>query len=524
MPSLTQLMRRNRMGEVINVSSTAKATMLNPAGDQCSNNMSTFTHKYFAKPGASSLKMIMNPLLASDCEANYATASLDCDADTVSTSASHPASVDMEKQMIHSTSIMTRSTFASAPPPPRRSLFDTYWQKSPSTISLKDDGNSCEERSFKREAAKRSRSPKLEPSYLGVYSFAPLSPMILGPLGPTSDTDSLTPPTARPKSILRRRRSLLPRSVTLVDSRPRVINVMGNVGRPGSECYTGPPESNSKSNLDIPILPPCGQNDDASEGSDLSKASNSSKVHFDPTITFRECLGEITPNNNQESNWFSDHELKTFMAETVHLCHTSAVDAVNSYSLPAVKKAYESAREAGVEKPILLSSHQPEYRALFADPVLHATEDDAVVHDGSKRFFKTMSREIKRVLIVDDSRMTLKLFRRQILSMFPHVKIDTAVTGEDALGKIEVDSGRGCVNYDLIIVEERLQRTSPINEMEGMSGSDLLRVVNEMEASASSSSLSSSSRSRSSLKIGVSVSLEEDCESLRNKGSADVFW
>eukprot|EP00580_Thalassiosira_gravida_P017309 CAMPEP_0201667340 /NCGR_PEP_ID=MMETSP0494-20130426/14059_1 /ASSEMBLY_ACC=CAM_ASM_000839 /TAXON_ID=420259 /ORGANISM="Thalassiosira gravida, Strain GMp14c1" /LENGTH=495 /DNA_ID=CAMNT_0048147249 /DNA_START=221 /DNA_END=1705 /DNA_ORIENTATION=+ len=494
MPSLMPLMRNNGKGEVINISRTAKAIMVNSAGDQCSK-ISTSTHKYFAKPGAPSLKMIMNPLLSSDCEVNYATALLDCDADTVSTSASHPASVDTENQMIHSISMMTTSTFASAPPPPRRSIFDTYWQKSSSTISLKDDGNSSEEGSFRREAAKRCRSPKLAPSYLGVYSFAPPSPMILGPLGPTSDTDSLTPPTVRPKSILRRRRSLLPRSVTLVDSRPHVFDVIGTVGRPRSTSYTEPPESNAKSHLDIPILPLCGQNDDASEGSDLAKASNSSRVHFDPTITVRECLGEITPNNNQESNWFSDHELKTFMAETVHLCHSSAVDAVNSYSLPAVKKAYESAREAGVEKPILLSSsHQPEYRALFADPVLHATEDDTVVHDGSKRFFKTMSRETKRVLIVDNSRMTLKLFRRQILSMFPHVKIDIAVTGEDALGKIEMDSERGCVNYDLIIVEERLQRTSPTNEMEGMTGSELLRLVNEMEASASSSSLSSSSR------------------------------
>lgn len=357
---------------------------------------------------------------------------------------------------------------------------------------------------------------------MGIYSFAP-SP-ILGPkpspLRPVGSVDSLTPTPLRPKSILRRHRS------DRGDGRPRSVSCC----EPGS--------SNEKP--EFGIVPPLVL-DDSSMGSDLSSVNDRSLkrqqsfVHFDPTITVRECIGG---DEERPKNWFSVDELRSFMVETVNVCRSSAVAAVENYSLPAVKDAYEKAHEVGVRRPVL-SSTQPEYRdrALYADPCLQFTDEDSLVHDGSNKFFGIVARQMRRVLIVDNSPTALKLFRRHVLCMFPHVQVDVATSAEEALDKIEIDPKRACLNYDMMIVEERLQRgrSSDAEELD-LTGSELLRLVNEMESSASSDGTNhikqegsrrakpSRAPSRRSLKIGVSVSLGEDCESLRNEGGADLFW
>mmetsp|Transcript_38747 Transcript_38747/g.81473 ORF Transcript_38747/g.81473 Transcript_38747/m.81473 type:complete len:504 (+) Transcript_38747:291-1802(+) len=471
------------------------------------------------------MKMIAIPHAVSPCEVKIAIAS---DSETVSTGESPSSSIEKQASSSSLSFSSERDREASPSTPPRRSIFGTYWQKHSSSISFKDEDNGSEGSVQEREV---KRSPKLEPSYLGIYSFAPPSPLLLGPkvptLSPISSTDSLNHSPTRPKSILRRHRSLLPCHLSPEDDTPSDVTP----SRPRSASCVGP---ESPTRLQFNVSPPHLVQDDTSEGSSPTNGSNiresdlkrqHSFVHFDPTITVRECVGE-DPMSHLESNWFSDDELRSFVAETVNLCHSSAVDAVRTYSLPAVKKAYDAAHEAGVKRPLLSSS--TECRALFSDPVLHATDEDAVVHDGSKRFFKIMSREIQRVLIVDNSPTTLKLFRKNILSMFPHVQID-CVSGEDAIDKIEVDTKRPGLNYDLVIVEERLQQ-----ETQDLTGSELLRLTNEMETSQlfyrndrikqKGGTKPSKVLSRRSLKIGVSVSLGEDCESLRNKGGADVFW
>ena len=183
---------------------------------------------------------------------------------------------------------------------------------------------------------------------------------------------------------------------------------------------------------------------------------------------------------------------------------------MNTYSLPAVKEAYDTAHKAGIKNPALSSTHSAADggRALFTDPVLsHADDADTLVCFGSKKFFKILSKEIQHVLIVDTSLSTLKLFKRHILSMFPHAQIHTASSGEEALDKI--DRKASDTRYDLVTVEEHLDDST------GLSGSELLRLLSESENTSPSK--------KQSLKIGVSVSLGEDCESLR-KGGADLFW
>mmetsp|Transcript_7576 Transcript_7576/g.17190 ORF Transcript_7576/g.17190 Transcript_7576/m.17190 type:complete len:491 (-) Transcript_7576:221-1693(-) len=458
--------------------------------------------------------MIMLPLPVSPCEGKGTTTS---DTDTVSTGDS-PTSI--EKQLSSCSFFSEKDHAASPSTPPRRSIFNSYWQKKSSSISFRDDDSRSDVK----------RSPKLDPSYLGVYSFAPSPLLKLPALSPISSTDSLTPLPLRPKSILRRHRSLQQCRVSPADgSRPSI----GTACRPRSDSCIGP-ESNTKAHFGIDPPP---FRDDTSISKASSKTESELKrqhsfVQFNPTITVRECVGEDGPDD-QESNWFSEKELRSFMAETVNLCHSSAVIAVKTYSRPAVKKAYETAQEVGVKSPVL-SSSCPEYRALFAEPVLCATDEDAIVHDGSKKFFEIMQREMQRVLIVDNSPTTLKLFRRHVLTMFPHVQIETAVSGEDALGKIQVDPKRAGTDYDLIIVEERLQQCdADMEESLDLTGSEMLRLVNEMETIAECHCngikqvgciKSRKIPSRRSLKIGVSVSLGEDCESLRNNGGADLFW
>jgi len=263
-------------------------------------------------------------------------------------------------------------------------------------------------------------------------------------------------------------------------------------------------------------------------------------VNFDPTITVRECLGDGS-FNSQES-WYQEDELQTFMTETINVCvscvimfgyililsciavshtcfssafiihiqYSSAVKAMNTYSLPAVKKACDTAHKAGIKSPVLSSTHSAVDggRALFTDPALsHADDADTLVCFGSKKFFKILSKEIQHVLIVDNSSSTLKLLKRHILCMFPHARIHTASSGEEALDKI--DGNASDISYDLVIVEEYL------DDLSGLSGSKLLRLLSESENTSPSR--------KPSLKIGVSVSLGEDCESLR-KGGADLFW
>jgi hypothetical protein len=277
---------------------------------------------------------------------------------------------------------------------------------------------------------------------------------------------------------------------------------------------------------------------EVSMGQDRDLKRQQSFVHFDPTITVRECVSddenEDAPADkesveHEESNWFSEDELRSFMAEAVNVCHFSAVSAVKNYSLPAVKDAYQRAHRAGVTRPVLSTTQPDVPRALFADPCLHIADEDAVVHEGSERFFRIVAREVRRVLIVDNSPTATKLFRRNVLCMFPHVKVDVATSAEEALDMIEVHPKRASLNYDLILVEERLQQ-GITDEPSDLSGSELLRLVNEMELSASKSKARTSANgetkasSRRSLKIGVSVSLGEDCESLKNEGGADLFW
>ncbi|KAL7428944.1 hypothetical protein ACHAXH_000943 [Discostella pseudostelligera] len=435
---------------------------------------------------------------------------------------------------------------AAAPTYPRcsrRSIFDAYWKnkssRETSSCTAIDNGTTD-------PLGRSKRSTKFEPSYLGVYSFAPSpspsshrsSPPSLSPI---DSTDSMTssPPLCL-KSILRRCRSS---SNNIPSQHSGSSDSCVGVGQSS-------PSSSPKSSQRDFCIHPLPFHDDATsdEGSRdniISKGTivetvdfkrPTSMVRFDPTITVHECVDDVDRSGSSSSgseNWFSENELRAFMNETMNLCRTSAVDAYKSYCLSEVKKAYETAHEVGIKCPVLSSAYST-HRALFAEEVLYATDEDTIVHDGSLKFFQLMKEELQRVLIVDTSQSSRKLFRRHILAMFPHAQIDVASSGEDVLDKIDVCYERGCINYDLVVVEEHLHQscdedaTTTSSISLDLTGSEILRLLNEMEVGASNRlekcAKAKKLDSRKSLKIGVSVSLGRDCESLRNRGGADLFW
>mmetsp|Transcript_18608 Transcript_18608/g.30451 ORF Transcript_18608/g.30451 Transcript_18608/m.30451 type:complete len:468 (+) Transcript_18608:3-1406(+) len=396
----------------------------------------------------------------------------------------------------------------ASPPIQRRSIFDSFWSRSASSNSWKEERiEEDSEEDLEDDDDEGSRevkpSPKLEPpSYLGIYSFSPTPPVMSqtsSSLSPVSSSKSLTQsPGLRPKSILHRHPSL--RAIS--ESTRSVV--------------TAPPP---------PFLEDTSEESRSSADSE-SRRSDRTSVHFDPTITIREVIQDYA--SAAESNWFDENELRSFLMEAVNLCHSSAVHGLKTYSLPALTKAIAAAHKAGVDDPVMSRPPNSECRSLFTDPILYAADDDIVVHDCSNDFFMVISNEVKSILIVDSSLTALNLFKRHLLSMFPAAEVELAQSVEETLKLLagtHADSSK-VPHYDIIIVEENLQRTpsgAPIQQsLDGqndtstpLSGSDLLSVINLVERN--------SPDTRSSLKIGVSADLAGDCEALLRSG-ADLFW
>jgi hypothetical protein len=396
----------------------------------------------------------------------------------------------------------------ASPSTQRRSIFDSFWSRSASSNSWKDErtkDDSDEDDDGSAEACEVKTSPKLEPSYLGVYNFSPSPPVMnrasSSSLSPASSSKNLVQsPGLRPKSILHRHHSL------------RAVSESTSPGTK-SAFVTAPPP---------PFMEDTSEESRSSAGSESRKPSRTS-VHFDPTITIREVIQDYA--SADESNWFDENELQSFLREAVNLCHSSALHGLRTYSLPALTKAIAAAHKAGVDDPVMSRPSNSESRSLFADPILYAADDDIIVHDCSNDFFTVISNEVKRILIVDNSLSALNLFKKHVLSMFPAASIEQAQSGEEALKLLsERHSGSSGAHFDIIIVEEDLMSSIASKEWDTddhndastpLSGSDLLSVIDLVEGN--------SPDTRNSLKIGVSVNLAEDCEALLRSG-ADLFW
>jgi hypothetical protein len=400
----------------------------------------------------------------------------------------------------------------TTPPTQRRSIFANFWKRSPSSILCKDserivDGEGESDKSTEARYENKQPPMYLEPSYLGVYNFSPSVPAAVSQtpssVSPASSSKNLVQsPKLRPKSILHRHHSLR----ASYESHNRSSDAI--FGRSKSDFATVPPppflEDTSEESRSIDSEP---------------RKTNRSSVHFDPTITVREVVDR---GWSEESSWFSDSELQAFMRQAVNLSYSSAVHGLRTYSQPALVEAIAAAHKAGVEHPVMSQARShSECRSLFTDKILSASDDDLVVHDCSKDFFKVIRNEVRGILIVDNSITSLKLFKRHLLSMFPEAQVLLASSGEEALKLFDVhcDSDQA-PSLDIIIVEQNLPTGTVLeddhSESSNLSGSDLLAIINFVEKH-------NPDKRRRSLKIGVSVNLSEDCESLLRSGS-DLFW
>jgi len=195
--------------------------------------------------------------------------------------------------------------------PRRRSIFDTYWEKSnSSSVSIvKKDNDSCNDVSSPPGRRNSSQqAAKLQPSYLGIYKFASHSPLIspnpatLSPISIGSPDCIVLAPSSdssHPKSILRRHKSFHKH----ISDHDEVGNTLDIAPPPFSNVSKS---SSSRRSIFGDIV----------SKSECMKRHPS--VNFDPTITVRECLGDGS-FNSQES-WYQEDELQTFMTETINVC------------------------------------------------------------------------------------------------------------------------------------------------------------------------------------------------------------
>lgn len=210
----------------------------------------------------------------------------------------------------------------------RRAIFDNFWKKS-SSSQLRDDNDSID------TPTRRSSCVKVEPSYLGIYSFAPPSPLtpkpgLMSALSPSDDSLTPSPSPSRPKSILRRHHSARFRMVHPIeeeetDNKPRSLSL----------CSQSEIKSikgvHHKLNLpftpELPFAPSLFEEGDTDSMSKDSSSLRCHSVHFDPTVTIREVVGHKRDEDAQ-SNWYNEDELQTLFREAIHLCHASAINSV----------------------------------------------------------------------------------------------------------------------------------------------------------------------------------------------------
>jgi len=198
----------------------------------------------------------------------------------------------------------------------------------------------------------------------------------------------------------------------------------------------------------------------SASSSSAASPSTSHRVAFDPRITVTEF------DERFKRKWFSDSDLERFRMETVLLAQKYFARH------PEMIKTYQKP----VRDPVTGTMRK---KALFSLPALsadtHSTsscssvEDEEVEQQDSAQSelaqYRQMMKdctyhEVRKILIVDRNRLILDLFRRSLLTVFPHTKITTVQSGEDALQlfrqTMPPDAGSARTGYDIVIAEERL--------------------------------------------------------------------
>ncbi len=181
---------------------------------------------------------------------------------------------------------------------------------------------------------------------------------------------------------------------------------------------------------------------------DLDIVSNSSSetgrnITFDPRVTvteFEDCV---------ERQWYTESELEVLKYETVALAQEYLIahpQEAERYNRPKLDQVTGTLRK----------------RALFSLPVLSSITDGALPNPEGCDFRALLESHIRNILIVDPNRQILTLFCRSMNQLFPHARIISTQSGEEALSFVHAElqrnfgSSSAHRNFDIIIVEQRL--------------------------------------------------------------------
>lgn len=261
------------------------------------------------------------------------------------------------------------------------------------------------------------------------------------------------------------------------------------------------------------------------------------KIGFDPHVWIHEYNPQLTVGEL----WFTEEELAEFKHEAIERVRLqrqrSMVPTGTGRIVEVTSKGSGKANEGQrVDKAGPVRFNHP---ALGCD-------DEVDTDDAEKMIQDAISREIRNVLLVDVHEIFLALFTRLLRSLFPHISVTTARSGEEAISRIEAAQkafpqrdGGSLHGFDIILVEERLGSPSTQLHLTGngtsstqaagddsvqrrrmTSGSELISSIVQGEQKVKAST---SEQSRCALLIGVSAHFTQDLEVMKKSG-ADILW
>ena len=254
-------------------------------------------------------------------------------------------------------------------------------------------------------------------------------------------------------------------------------------------------------------------------------------IGFDPRVLIHEYIPQLTV----DELWFTEDELTDFKQEAIKRVR----ERYSTTVLPTgTGRVVVPSTRSSISNDVQQIGRPETVR--FTHPAL-GCDDDCGTDDAKERLIQgAITQEIRNILLVDVHEIFLALFIKSFKSLFPHISVTTARSGEEAIARVDaaqkahpVRDGGSLHGFDIILVEERLvslsaQRSGSWLQTAGddstqrrriTSGSELLRSIVQEERNI----IRSGESGRHALLIGVSARLAEDGDRLQRSG-ADVLW
>jgi hypothetical protein len=186
-------------------------------------------------------------------------------------------------------------------------------------------------------------------------------------------------------------------------------------------------------------------------------------VSFDPRITVTE-FEDAHPRV-----WFSDADLERFRMETVLVAQKYLLkhpEMIELYNKPVLDPVTGTMRKKALfSMPALRAGDDSSSRSSSSSDK-NSVREDALSPTLTRRRGGDMKelayRNVKCILVADRNNIILDLFRRSLRNVFPHARITTAQSGEEALRYFEEawssSSRHPGRPFDIVIVEDRLDQ------------------------------------------------------------------